>query len=142
MSINKYNAEGYLDLTAYEAIKNIEREAKKKTPFRPLVYICSPFAGDVEINISKAKQYCRFALGNDCIPIAPHLLFPQFMDDGSKEERNLGLYFGMVLMAKCSEVWCFGSNISPGMAIELEKAKRRRTPIKYFNCDLTEVARC
>lgn len=141
MYISKYNAEGYLDLTAYEAIKNIEREVKKKALFRPLVYICSPFAGDVESNIIKAKRYCRFAVDNDYIPIAPHLLFPQFMNDDDKSERDLGLFFGMVLMAKCSEVWCFGSYISPGMVIELEKAKRRRTSIRYFNCDLTEVIR-
>ena len=30
MSISKYNAEGYLDLTAYEALLAIEREGKKR----------------------------------------------------------------------------------------------------------------
>ena len=34
MSINKYNTEGYLDLTAYEALLAIEREAKKRHSVR------------------------------------------------------------------------------------------------------------
>ena len=41
--MNLYNAEGYIDLTAYEALSRIEREerrAKKAAAYRPLVYIC------------------------------------------------------------------------------------------------------
>ena len=30
MSINKFNKEGYIDPTAYEALTNIEREKKEK----------------------------------------------------------------------------------------------------------------
>ena len=40
--MNLYNAEGYIDLTAYEALSRIEREerkAKKAAAYRPLVYI-------------------------------------------------------------------------------------------------------
>ena len=39
--MNRYNAEGYIDLTAYEALSRIEREerkAKKAAAYRPLVY--------------------------------------------------------------------------------------------------------
>ena len=45
--MNLYNAEGYIDLTAYEALSRIEREerrAKKAAAYRPLVYICSPYS--------------------------------------------------------------------------------------------------
>lgn len=49
MSIDQYNAEGYLDPTAYEALSHVEREEKKRL-HRPLVFICSPFAGDMEGN--------------------------------------------------------------------------------------------
>ena len=41
--MNLYNAEGYIDLTAYEALSRIEREerkAKKAESYRPVVYIC------------------------------------------------------------------------------------------------------
>jgi len=99
MSISKFNAEGYYDPTPYEALLRIEREARK-APYRPMVFICSPYAGDIERNIRKAQGYCRFAVSRNCIPIAPHLLFPQFMDDDDEQMRNLGLFFGMVLMSK------------------------------------------
>ena len=51
MSVNKFNAEGYFDPTAFEALTAIEREAKK-TAFKPIVYICSPFAGDVDEEVA------------------------------------------------------------------------------------------
>jgi hypothetical protein len=132
MGSNKYNAEGYYDPTAYEALTNIETEAKK-TSFKPLVYICSPFAGDIEHNTIRARGYSRFAVSKNAIPLAPHLLFPQFMDDSDKQEREKALFMGIVLLAKCQEIWCFGSRISKGMAIELDKAKQRNMVIRYFN---------
>lgn len=140
MSISKFNAEGYYDPTPYEALLRIEREARK-APYRPMVFICSPYAGDIERNIRKTQGYCRFAVSRNCIPIAPHLLFPQFMDDDDEQMRNLGLFFGMVLMSKCSEVWVFGRKITNGMSIEIEKAKQRSIPIRYFN-ERCEEVRC
>jgi len=138
MGISKYNAEGYLDLTAYEALLATTREAKKAA-FRPLVFICSPLAGDVEHNLEQARRYCRFAVTKGAIPLAPHLLFPQFMDDGDKTQRNLAIFMGLVLLSKCHELWCFGNKISPGMAIELEKAKRLGIPVRHFTGQCTEV---
>lgn len=73
MGINKYNCEGYYDPTPYEALTRIESEARKLHSFRPVVYICSPFSGDMEGNQEKAARYCRFAVDSGYIPIAPHL---------------------------------------------------------------------
>lgn len=99
MSVNKFNAEGYADPTTYEALTNIDREEKaarkaadSQEIFRPLVYICSPFRGEVDRNIKKARKYCRFALDHNAIPMAPHLLYPQFMDDNNPEERYLATH--------------------------------------------------
>ena len=77
MGINKFNHEGYHDPTPHEALTNIMRKekAEKKSAFKPLVYICSPYSGDVEGNIKKARSFCRFALDQNCIPIAPILCF-------------------------------------------------------------------
>ena len=138
MSANLYNAERYFDPTAYAALTNIEQSAKRKG-FRPLVFICSPFAGDRVRNAERARDYCRFAVSQGYIPIAPHLIFPQFMDEDDPAQRNLGIFFGMVLMSKCQEVWVFGGNISKGMAVEIEKAKRRGLPIRYFSKRCVEV---
>lgn len=138
MGISKYNAEGYLDLTAYEALLAIERE-ERKAAFRPLVFICSPLAGDVEHNLEQARRFCRFAVTKGAIPLAPHLLFPQFMDDGDKTQRNLAIFMGLVLLSKCHELWRFGNKISSGMAIELEKAKRLGIPVRHFSGECAEV---
>ncbi len=138
MSVNKYNIEGYYDPTAYEALSNIEREAKKK-PFRPLVFICSPYAGDIKTNTANARRYSAFAVKKNYIPLAPHLLFPQFMDDKNPAERSLGIFFGMVLMSKCAELWVFGATVTAGMSVEIEKAKRRNIPVRYFTNQCEEV---
>ena len=50
MSISKFNSEGYYDPTAYEALTAVEQSEKAKNTFRPMVYICSPYSGDVETN--------------------------------------------------------------------------------------------
>ena len=137
MSINKYNAERYYDPTAYEALTAVEKGAKV---FRPLVYICSPYSGDVEGNIKSARRYSRFAVEMGYIPFTPHLLYPQFLDDSNPKERDLGLFFGNVLMSKCTEVWVFGGYISPGMNAEIERAKRKKYTIRYFSDDCREVS--
>ena len=139
MGVNLRNAEGYMDLTAYEALMNIEREAKKVHAFRPVVYICSPLSGDVEANQEAARRYCRYAVDAGYVPIAPHLFFPQFMDDTDEAERNLALFMDIVLLSKCAELWVFGGTISKGMSIEIEKAKRKCKPVRYFNDTCKEV---
>ena len=111
MSISKYNAECYPDPTAHDALEIIEQEHRALRAFRPIVYICSPYAGDIEANVAAARRYSRFAVDEGYIPIAPHLLFPQFLNDSDPNERELGLFFGNALMSKCAEVWVFGSRI-------------------------------
>lgn len=139
MKINKFNSEGYNDPTAYEAMSNIEKEERALRAYRPIVYICSPFAGDVDGNVAATQRYSRFAMDKGNIPIAPHLLFPQFLDDNAPKERELGLFFGNVLMSKCAEVWVFGSTVSPGMDAEIKRAKRKDYRLRYFNENCEEV---
>ena len=139
MSINKLNSEGYYDPTAYEAMTLVEKEERALRAFRPIVYICSPFSGDVEGNIASAQRFSRFAVDKGYIPIAPHLLFPQFLNDNDPKERQLGLFFGNALMSKCAEVWVFGSIISPGMAAEIKRAKWKDYRLRYFNENCEEV---
>lgn len=123
----KRNGEHYLDPTAYQAIRNTE---SPRFPFRPIVYICSPYAGDVERNILRARCCCRYAADQGCIPLAPHLLLPQFLDE--KTERDLALFMGIVLLSKCAELWIFGEDISPGMELEIRQARKKGKPIKYI----------
>lgn len=139
MSVDKFNSEGYYDPTAYEAMSIIEKEKRALRAFRPIAYICSPFAGEVEKNIEAARNYSRFAVDKGYIPIAPHLLFPQFLNDADPRERQLGLFFGNALMSKCSEVWVFGNRISTGMAAEIKRAKWKNYRLRYFTDEMKEV---
>ncbi len=139
MNVEKFNNEGYYDPTAYEALSIIEKEERALRAFRPIVFICSPYAGEVDENIRAARRYSRFAVDKGYIPIAPHLLFPQFLNDAAPNERQLGLFFGDALMSKCSEVWVFGSRISAGMETEIKRAKWKNYRLRYFNESCEEV---
>ncbi len=138
MGISRFNKEGYVDLTPYKAIKSVESKKKPRFLFHPMVYICSPFTGNVETNIENARRYSRFAVEQGYLPITPHLLYPQFLDDDSQHERALGLFFGLVLLDKCSEVWVFGDHISKGMKVEIKRANSKGQMIRYFNYGLVE----
>ncbi|MGN0497708.1 MAG: DUF4406 domain-containing protein [Acutalibacteraceae bacterium] len=138
--MDKYNSEGYLDLTTYQELVKIEHEeraARKAANFRPIVYICSPYSGDTDNNTKKARLYSRFAVTKGTIPLAVHLLFPQYISE--KHERPLALFMGAVILGKCKEVWVFGDTISEGMASEIAKAKRMGKIIRYFTEELEEI---
>ena len=139
MGVNRYNSEGYPDPTTYGALTKIENDMKSARAYRPIVYVCSSFSGNVEENTANARKYSRFAVERGYIPIAPYLLCSQFLNDKDSLERELGLHFGNVLMSHCAEVWVFGEVISPGMDAEIRRAKRKNYRIRYFNSELEEV---
>ena len=140
MNIERRNSEGYADPTAFEAMTKIAEEEKAKYPaFRPLVYICSPYSGDIETNVEAAKRYSRLAVDKGFIPLTPHLLFPQFLDDDIPEERELGLFFGNILMSKCREMWVCGDRVSSGMEAEIARARQKNMIIRAVSADCKEV---
>jgi len=138
--MDKRNSEGYPDPTAAEALANVAREEKAKS-WKPCVFICSPFAGDIAKNKLLARRYMKFAVAQGAIPLAPHLLYPQVLDESDQEQRRQGLFFGMIWLGKCDELWAFGDTVSSGMALELAKAKKRRILIRYFTENCEEVER-
>lgn len=78
MCVSKKNSEDYDDPTAYEALTHIEQEQRALRAFRPIVYICSPYSGDVEKNVEAAQKYSRFAVDTGYIPIARTCCFRSF----------------------------------------------------------------
>ena len=145
MKVSKYTKEGYSDPTAYEAFKNSEAERRAAQPpsamkaYRPIVFICSPYADDPLNNERRAIRYCRFAVRQGYIPIAPHIYFTRFLDDRNPAERALGLFMGHVMLTKCVELWVFGDRITPGMEREIAKAGERAMQIRDFDEDMKEV---
>lgn len=94
------------------------------------VYICSPYRGDTETNVENARKYCRAAVELGCLPVAPHLLFPQVMDDDDPAERRAAIKMGIDLIGVCAEIWVFGlDHPTEGMSMEIQHATSRNIPV-------------
>lgn len=133
--IPRRNPHGYLDPTACKALKHVQRA---EFGYRPLTYICSPYAGDVEANVAIARRFCRKAVDRRVIPIAPHLLFPQFMAE--PEELDLAMFMGRVLLSKCEAIWVYTEHVTAGMRLEIEWAQAMDLPAVCFDSHFEEVA--
>ena len=94
------------------------------------VFICSPYRGDVERNVENARKYCRNAIEQGLVPIAPHLYFPQFLDDDMEEQRDIGISAGIQLLRECDEMWVFGTP-TDGMKREISEAMAVNKPVTY-----------
>lgn len=139
------NSEGYHDPTAGAAMSRMMKEYKQakrqiwrrqaEIKSRPKVYVVSKYAGDIEANVSKAVEYCRFVIGQERIPVASHLIYPAVLRDTVAAERELGTMFGLALLALCDEVWVFGEEQSEGMAAEIVEARRLDKPLRYYTRD-------
>ena len=82
-----------------------------------LIYIASPYAGDIETNTAFAKKACRYAIHQGHTPIAVHLLYPQMLDDAEPTEREIGLRLGHRVLEVCDELWLCGGRVSFGIPI-------------------------
>ena len=78
------------------------------------------------------ERVLQTGAGTGVIPVAPHLLYPQFLEDSDPAERNLGLRAGLELLSRCEEMWVFGEEISPGMSREIQFAQERGIPIRQW----------
>lgn len=98
-----------------------------------LIYIASPYAGDVETNTAFAKAGCQYAIRQGCTPIAVHLLYPQILDDTVPAERELGMQLGLRVLKACDELWLCGERISAGMQEERDAALCLGIPVRHIS---------
>lgn len=97
-----------------------------------LMYICSPYRGEVERNVEYARQLTRTALTSRFIPVVPHLYLTQVLDDEKPLERQQGMAAGMELLKHCEYILIgckYG--ISSGMKEEIREAHRLGKTILY-----------
>ena len=102
---------------------------KIKNRDSPVVYICSRYSGDVKRNTEMARLYCRYAVDQGYIPLAPHLLLPQFLSE--ETERELAISIDLRILSLCQELWVCGSELSEGMQRELEQATLAGMPVRF-----------
>ncbi len=131
-----FNSEGYLDTTAQSALANVQAEERRNA--WPVVYVCSAYRGNERVNVMRAREYCRFVVSKKRVPIAPHLLLPQFVSEAT--ERGLAMKMDYLLLLRCDEVWAFGE-VTEGMAAEIEMAEDEDKRVRYFTREMTEVTK-
>jgi hypothetical protein len=98
-----------------------------------LIYVASPYAGDIETNTQFAKEACRFVMNEGHAFFAPHLLYPQVLNESNPDERQLGLKMGKEILGWCDELWVFGDTVSPGMQAEISLAQEHEIPVVYIS---------
>jgi hypothetical protein len=87
------------------------------------IYICSPYRGDIERNVSYARDMMRAVIDAGCIPVVPHLLLTQVLNDDNADERAKGLALGINMMDGCDLVLvCMLYGASSGMVNEIKHA--------------------
>lgn len=106
---------------------------KKDTPGNKIIFVSSPYAPrglwTREDNLELARKLCRVVVQQGHIPIAPHLLFPQFLDDEDSVERDMGMMASLALIMLCDELWYYPERgISAGMKEEMKKADEELIP--------------
>lgn len=97
---------------------------------RPTVVIESPYAGDVEANVSYARACLRDSLVRGEAPLASHLLYtqPGVLDDLDPAERTCGIAAGLAWDPKIPHVFCVDRGWSWGMELALSTCRARSTP--------------
>lgn len=110
-----------------------------------LVYLESPFAGDVMGNITYARRCMADCLSRGEAPFASHLLYTQegVLRDSIEAERNLGINAGFA-WARFAGVSVFyvDRGISGGMKRGLDNARRGGRRIEYRALDKKVCAAC
>lgn len=115
----------------------------RQGPPKGMVYVCSRYAGkdreEVEENVRQAREYSRFVVRHEAVPVTPHLLYPQFLDDGDWKEREIGKRCGLWLLTCCDELWIFWRDgISEGMREEIRWAARLGKKVRFINSYLLD----
>lgn len=106
--------------------------------FRRKIYICSPFSAETDerkdFHIWIARNIAKCVMRRGDIPVAPHLYYPQLLDDGKLEDRELALELGKLLLEECDIMMICKLNgrTSSGMVQEIVYASN------YLDIDIRE----
>ncbi len=99
-----------------------------------LVILESPYAGNVELNVSYAKDCVKDCLARGESPLASHLLFTQkgILEDSNPEERRVGVKAGHAWMQECDAVVVYmDRGVSNGMLEGVHEARMLNKPVEF-----------
>lgn len=99
-----------------------------------LVILESPFAGDVQANVTYAREAMHDCLLRGEAPMASHLLYTQdgVLDDNVPEERTLGIDAGLAWGRVANKTVVYTDRgISSGMKYGIQRAEAEGRPVEY-----------
>ena len=99
---------------------------------RPRIFICSPYAGDINANKSYLALCVQDSLRRGEAPWASHGFYPDHLNDDSESQRALGMACGrswLNVAWKCAVYEDRG--ISPGMVKDMKAAAKMDVIIEY-----------
>lgn len=94
------------------------------------VYIISRYRaateGEREFNRKVARYFAKQVIYERKAPVAPHLFYTQFLDDGIPDERECGLEFGLFDLRHSQEflLVIIDGIVSEGMRAEIKEVSR------------------
>lgn len=83
---------------------------------------CEPSQDVCEVNVDEVRRFAEYyAEYEEAVPVVPHLLFPQYMDDSKPVDREKAIQAGLKLAELCDILVVFNySENSVGMKREIE----------------------
>ena len=98
-----------------------------------IVFVCSPYSGEVDKNVIVSRQICQLAFDCNCHPFAPHLIYPDILDDSNDEDRKKGIDSGIAIMSLCSVIFQLDVELTRGMKEEILVANDRNIYVEKIN---------
>ena len=102
------------------------------------VIVESPYAGDVDANVTYARRALRDCLARNEAPIASHLLYtqPGVLDDDVTRERELGIEAGLVWGEQAEATVVYADRgFSRGMRYGIQRAENAGRPVEIRYLD-------
>lgn len=97
-----------------------------------LVILESPYAGNRQTNLQYAYRCMLHSLSLGEAPFASHLLYPQFLNDDSPDQRALGMAAGLEWLRQAEATVVYTDlGVSPGMVAGINRAATLGKPIYY-----------
>lgn len=97
------------------------------------IFLCSPLRGAYVANVQMARDLARLATRAGVAVYAPHLLYPQFLNDQVTTDREAGIQSGLAFLPACHELWVYDAHgVSEGMSAEIAHAQELGIPVRYM----------
>jgi hypothetical protein len=99
------------------------------------VFLASPFAGSFwqrYLNRGFARRCLKDSLARGEAPFAPHLLYPQALNDSADDERDRGILAGQSWLVTAEAIVVYvDRGISAGMMGDIDAAELHGMPVEY-----------